>query len=165
MSAVHAILQKPVDQVDLGATTEFLKRFVQGPISLDQYGLFCAFLNLLGLIGIPAIGLQTIFAQQAASAITEPLECQLRSTVRKVLGVIFLIWLALLFGAIWMQDALIGLLRIGGTASLWFTIGTGLFVLWMPILSGVLQGRQNFLWFGWASILGGLGRCLAMAIT
>ena len=165
MWAVHPILQKPVDQVELGAVTEFLKRFVQESISKDQYGLFCTFLNLLGLIGIPAIGLQTIFAQQAASAISEPLERQLRTTIRTVLAVIFLIWLVLLLGSLFVQDAVIRVLGIGDAAALWIMLVAGLFVLWMPVLLGLLQGRQNFLWFGWASILSGLGRCLAIAVT
>jgi Na+-driven multidrug efflux pump len=36
--------------------------------------------------------------------------------------------------------------------------------LWMPMFSGVLQGRQDFFWMGWSSILGGAGRLLLAAI-
>jgi O-antigen/teichoic acid export membrane protein len=38
----------------------------------------------------------------------------------------------------------------------------GLPVLWLPVLSGILQGKQNFLWFGWQSILNAVGRCAAI---
>lgn len=34
----------------------------------------------------------------------------------------------------------------------------GLMMLWQPILQGVLQGRQNFLWLGWVSMFNGVGR-------
>src|SRR5581483_1359002 len=30
--------------------------------------------------------------------------------------------------------------------------------LWMPLFTGVLQGRQDFFWMGWASIINGIGR-------
>ena len=164
MWAVHPILQKPVDQVDLGALTHLLKRFVSAPISKDDYGLFGALVGLLGLMGIPAVGLQTIFAHQTASAITESLEQQLRTTARTVLAVGFLIWLALCLTAFFFRRYLMGTLEISQAASLWITLLTGLLVLWTPVLTGILQGRQNFLWYGWTSISGGIGRCLAIAI-
>ncbi len=36
--------------------------------------------------------------------------------------------------------------------------------LWLPIFSGVLQGRQDFFWLGWASVLAGCGRLLVAAL-
>jgi O-antigen/teichoic acid export membrane protein len=35
--------------------------------------------------------------------------------------------------------------------------------LWKPIFNGLLQGTQNFLWMGWASIFAGAGRLVAVA--
>ena len=164
MWAVHPILQKPVNQIDLGALTHFLEKFLSAPISTEEYGLFLTLVNLLGLMGIPAVGLQTIFAQQAASAITEPLEQQLRTTVRTVMASAFLIWLGLCLAAFFLRRHLMDALQISQAASLWITLLTGLLVLWTPVLTGILQGRQNFLWFGWASISGGIGRCLAILL-
>jgi O-antigen/teichoic acid export membrane protein len=43
------------------------------------------------------------------------------------------------------------------------TLGVGLISLWFPVFAGVLQGRQNFLWLGTASMAAGLGRLLAVA--
>jgi O-antigen/teichoic acid export membrane protein len=44
------------------------------------------------------------------------------------------------------------------------TVLLGLVTLWKPIFYGALQGKQNFLWMGWASMLSGLGRILAVAV-
>jgi len=33
-----------------------------------------------------------------------------------------------------------------------------LVMVWLQLFQGLLQGRQNFLWFGWATILNGAGR-------
>ena len=35
--------------------------------------------------------------------------------------------------------------------------------LWVPMFSGVLQGRQDFFWQGWTAIIGGVGRLAAAA--
>ena len=39
----------------------------------------------------------------------------------------------------------------------------GVFALLMPMMFGVLQGRQNFLWLGWALLSLGVLRVAAMA--
>ena len=36
--------------------------------------------------------------------------------------------------------------------------------LWLPMFSGVVQGRQDFFWLGWMQIFGGAGRFIAAAI-
>jgi len=43
-------------------------------------------------------------------------------------------------------------------------IGTVLASVWLPLFSGVIQGRQDFFWFGWALILGGIVRLVAAAV-
>jgi len=46
---------------------------------------------------------------------------------------------------------------------LWVTLPLLLASLWLPMFSGVVQGRQDFFWLGWATILGGTGRFIAAA--
>src|SRR5258705_7677426 len=36
--------------------------------------------------------------------------------------------------------------------------------MWAPICLGLLQGRQDFLWLGWATISNGVGRFVAMCV-
>src|SRR5262249_53012482 len=40
----------------------------------------------------------------------------------------------------------------------------GLLSMWQPLFMGVLQGRQNFLWFGWASLVNGIVRLIAVFV-
>ena len=47
---------------------------------------------------------------------------------------------------------------------LWVTLAVVLMNLWMPLFSGVLQGRQDFFWLGWAAIVSGVGR-VAVAVV
>jgi len=36
--------------------------------------------------------------------------------------------------------------------------------IWLPLFSGVMQGRQDFFWYGWALIVGGVLRLAAAGI-
>src|SRR6266478_1810002 len=51
----------------------------------EEYGVFTTLLQVVSLIGIPAIGLQTIFSQQAASALTHDDQRALAGVFRAVL--------------------------------------------------------------------------------
>ena len=44
------------------------------------------------------------------------------------------------------------------------TLAVVLMNLWMPVFSGVLQGRQDFFWLGWAAIVSGVGRIAVAAV-
>jgi hypothetical protein len=51
-------------------------------------------------------------------------------------------------------------------AGLWITMVAIILQVWMPMLWGVLQGQQNFLWLGWSMISSGVGRltCATIAV-
>jgi O-antigen/teichoic acid export membrane protein len=40
-----------------------------------------------------------------------------------------------------------------------------LLTLWAPVLMGMLQGEQNFLWLGWSMLSNGIGRLAAAAVA
>ena len=63
------------------------------------------------------------------------------------------------------RHALIAALKITNPSALWITVVIALGTLWFPIVMGLLQGRQNFLWFGWTSIMNGVGRFAAIFVT
>jgi len=130
----------------------------------EQYGLFATMVALLNCIAIPAIGLQMVFVQQTAAAVTESAERQLRGTMRGVLLGTLGIWLAMVVGAALFQEAILERWKIANPFLLWMTLVVGLGAIWTPVFGGILQGRQNFLWFGWASILNGAGRLVAVGV-
>jgi O-antigen/teichoic acid export membrane protein len=131
---------------------------------LHEYGVFLALLQILGLMMIPALGLQTIFAQQTAAAIDEPRRQQLASAVRWLLLGTFLIWLAMSLLAVGFRVPILAVLKIKNPAALWITVAIGLVMLWLPIGQGVLQGLQNFLWLGWVQVLNGAGRFAGVVV-
>ncbi|HVU28569.1 MAG TPA: oligosaccharide flippase family protein [Verrucomicrobiae bacterium] len=123
-----------------------------------EYGVFITLLQVVSLMGIPTIGLQSVMAQQFAAAITEKQQQTVASEFRGVTRAIFFIWLAmaLVVGIFW-QQTLAGL-KIENAAALVVTLFIGLASMWSPLVNGALQGRQNFLWLGWTNILNGVGR-------
>ena len=130
----------------------------------SEYGDLTTLLQVMAWLTIPAIGLQTVFAQQASAALTEREQRQLTGTVRAVAQGSFLLWLALTVVAWFWQDRIVDGLKLTNATGLWIALLTGLALLWQPITLGLLQGRQNFLWLGWASILNGLGRFAVSAV-
>ncbi|MBM3881240.1 MAG: hypothetical protein FJ387_16205 [Verrucomicrobia bacterium] len=124
----------------------------------SEYGVFLALLQVLNLMLIPAIALQTVFAQQTAAAVTEPQQRELASSVRVLMGVVSAIWLAMLALTFVLWRPLVQTLQIANPAGLWIAVAIGLAMLWWPILQGILQGRQDFLWMGWLQVVNGCGR-------
>ena len=164
MMALHPILQKPVEEVPLGPLTDFLKKFVGLPMLPSEYSLYNTLIPILGILGIPATGLQAIFAQQTASAVTDAQQRQLRSTVRVVLAATFFIWLLTALSVFVLRDWLQTEFKIANPVALLMLVTAALPALWLPVLNGVMQGRQNFLWMGWNGILAAIGTCLSIGV-
>ena len=162
MTAVHIIAAKDFSSLQLGPLTDVLSRFP--PLDKGAYGLFYTLVLSLGYIGIPAAGVQTIIAQQTAMTMTEGQRRELRGVIRVLLGATFLIWTIGALVAFLFRNELLAELKITDPAALSITLLAGLVMLWSPVLAGVLQGQQSFLWLGCVGILGGFGRCLAIFI-
>ncbi len=127
-------------------------------LSDEEYSAFATLIQVVNLMTIPALGLQMVFAQQTAAAITDARRHQLVGTTRAVLRGTFCIWLAMLAVAVFGNGYLRSAFKLSGSASLWLTVAVGLMMLWLPIFQGLLQGRQNFMWLGWVAIFNGMGR-------
>ncbi|HEU5397503.1 MAG TPA: oligosaccharide flippase family protein [Verrucomicrobiae bacterium] len=123
-----------------------------------EYGVFTTLLQIVSLMGIPAMGLQPVIAAQAAAAVTEKQQQIVASEFRGVARAIFFMWLAMavLAGIFWHQ-AIAGL-KIQNPVAFGVTVVIGLAAMWMPLTMGILQGRQNFFWLGWSNVLNGIGR-------
>src|SRR5688572_11509777 len=65
---------------------------VTGKIDTEEYGVFVTLLRCLIVLGIPTAGLQTVFAQQTAAAVTDSQMQQLRRTTRSVMVALFGAW-------------------------------------------------------------------------
>ena len=130
-------------------------------ISPDEYSIFVTMLMLTTLV--PTMPLQMVFAQQTAGTLATNRERQLALMIRWSWLLTFLAWgIVALFFVVFQKSIMAGW-EIRSAATLWVTLAALLMNLWMPLFSGVLQGRQDFFWLGWASILSGVGR-VALAV-
>jgi O-antigen/teichoic acid export membrane protein len=130
-----------------------------------EYSAFAALIQVTNWIQIPALGLQMVFAQQTAAAITDLQKRQLAATAKAVMRWTFCLWLVVALLALICHNQWTVALKLSNPASLWLTVTVGLVMLWLPIFQGLLQGRQNFLWLGWTSVFNGAGRLLFVAIV
>lgn len=139
-----------------GPTQRFLPK--------SEYAAFVTMLSVMNLMLIPSIGLQTIFAQQTAAATTDRCRRQLAYTVRWLLAGVLALWLVAALLAGLFQADLLAKWKIANPATLWLTLGVGLAMLWWPILQGVLQGQQNFLWLGILQMVNGVVRLAGVVV-
>lgn len=123
-----------------------------------EYATFTTMLQLFVWLSIPAVGLQMVFAQLAAAAVTEQKRRELTGAARAVLIGISIIWI-LLAGLLFLFGGrLAAAWSLKSLWSIWLTLIMGFVGLCIPLLNGLLQGAQNFLWIGWKEIANGLGR-------
>jgi O-antigen/teichoic acid export membrane protein len=122
----------------------------------EQYGIFGVLLAVA--MFVPSMPLQMVLAQQTAHALATDRKRELAGMIRLAwLGTFGLCLLLALGTFIWQKNILAGW-QITNPADLWITLFVVLFSFWLPMFWGVLQGQQNFLWFGWSNILNGAGR-------
>jgi O-antigen/teichoic acid export membrane protein len=90
---------------------------------------------------------------------------ELAGMIRLVWAGTFAIWLVVVGVVLLQQDNILNLLQIKDPLGLWLMVFSCLFAAWMPVFCGVLQGQQNFLWFGWSMLLNGVGRLGVAAVA
>jgi len=136
--------------------------FLAKDISESEYSIFVTMLMVTACI--PVMPLQMVFAKLTADGLAT-------NRLRQLAGMIRLGWLWTLI--LWAVASLIVLCfqnqiaerwHLNGLEVLWVTLAVVLMNLWMPMFSGVLQGRQDFFWLGWAAIVSGSGRLAVAAL-
>jgi O-antigen/teichoic acid export membrane protein len=130
----------------------------------NEYSAFYALLRFFIWLGIPAAGLQNVFAQQAAAALTHDKVRHLEGTTKAILRAMFVLWLATGIFIVVCSHGILSTLKVSNPAALWWAIVLGLTTLWVPIFKGLLQGKHHFAGFGWMQIIDGVGRFAALAV-
>lgn len=125
---------------------------------------YTAFGVLLLMVScLPTMPLQMVFAQQSALALATGRERQLAGMIRLAWLWTFVVWALGALAIFVFRGAIVNRWQLPGATGLLVTLPLLLASLWVPMFSGVLQGRQDFFWQGWASIVGGGGRLVAAA--
>jgi O-antigen/teichoic acid export membrane protein len=120
---------------------------------------YTAFGFLLVVVGcLPTVPLQMVFAQQSALALATGRERQLSGMIRLAWLWTTIVWLVGAITVFVFKSEIVQRWQLPGTAGLLITLPLLLVSLWSPMFSGKLQGRQDFFWLGWSSILSGVAR-------
>jgi O-antigen/teichoic acid export membrane protein len=130
--------------------------FLSKKIPGTEYSIFGTMLMVTACI--PTIPLQMLFAQQTAEALATGRQRQLSGIIRLGARATFLFWALATAIVLWFQVPIIAQWGLTSPFTLYVTMAATLMNLWMPMFAGVLQGRQDFFWFGWGNIANGFGR-------
>ena len=136
--------------------------FLAKSIPESQYAIFGTLLMVVACM--PTMPLQMIFAQQTAQALATGRERQLAGMIRLAWLWTFVVWALGALVVIVFQKQIVAGWHLPDATGLWVTLPLILASLWLPMFSGVVQGRQDFFWLGWATIFGGVGRFVVAAI-
>ncbi len=145
-----------------GGAMSWLVHFLNKSISPSEYTAFGVLLSAVACL--PMMPVQMMFAQQSALSLATGKERQLSGLIRLVWLWITLIFAVVFLGVLFFQHWIVAGWHLPDATSLWITVAVMYFYMLQPILSGVLQGRQDFFWLGWINILGGVGRLLPAAL-
>jgi O-antigen/teichoic acid export membrane protein len=140
----------------LGGLMTFGVHFLAKAVDESQYAAFGTLLMVVACL--PTIPLQMVFAQQSALALATGRERQLAGMIRLAWLWTFVLWLLGAVVVFVFRKEIMAGWHLPDAAGLWITLLLLLFSLWMPMFMGVLQGRQDFFWLGWATAMGGAGR-------
>jgi O-antigen/teichoic acid export membrane protein len=103
-------------------------------------------------------------ASSSPSSLTEHQHRQLAATTRTVAAACFFLWLVLAVIVLAAQGFIVDTLKVRNPAAIWVTMLVVLVSLMLPIIKGLLQGRQDFMGLGWVAILDGLGRITTLTV-
>lgn len=142
----------------------FSVHFFSKKIPDSEYAIFGTVLAAFNCLSIPALGLQMVFTKQAAAAVSDSDMKKLARTTHGVLFGTFIIWLIAVAVVFFYRNSIISGWKLTNPLVLWLMLLVGLASLWLPIFTGLLQGRQKFLWVGWAMIMNSVGRVAVIAI-
>jgi len=140
----------------IGGVMMWAVHFLSKRIPESEYGVLVTLFALTMVV--PILPLQMVFAQQTAKALASGHRAQLARLIRWSALVAFTVWLVWAGTMALFHKQLIATWQIANPAAFWATLGGLLGALILPMLWGLLQGKQDFLSLGWSMILTALGR-------
>jgi O-antigen/teichoic acid export membrane protein len=130
--------------------------FLNKKIPDTEYSIFGTLLMVTAFL--PTMPLQMVFAQQTASALVWQREGQLAAMIRRATLGIIAVWFLMAAGVLLFRGVIMQAWELPSVMPLVVTLLAVLVALLSPLYTGVLQGKQDFLWMGWAAIASAAGR-------
>jgi O-antigen/teichoic acid export membrane protein len=145
-----------------GGLLTFGVHFLSKSVDAREYAAFGTLLMVVACL--PVIPLQMVFAQQTALGLAKNRERELATLVRATTRLLLLIWAVVAFLVVIFMDKIVAGWHLPNAIGLLITLLLVLFSLATPVFNGMMQGRQDFFWIGWAVIIGGFGRVAGAAV-
>jgi O-antigen/teichoic acid export membrane protein len=136
--------------------------FLAKRIPDSEYGVVVTLLSVT--MCIPSGPLQMVFAHQSAADLATDRQASLAGKIRSLWIATFILWVIVAAVILWAQKTILTRWEITNPLALYVTLGIVLLSFWLPMFSGLLQGKQDFFGLGWSTILNGAGRIGAGAV-
>ncbi len=130
----------------------------------NSYSYFFTLMTILNVSMIPSLGLQTVFAHEAAAVGDEAGRRELAGNIVGILALFAGLWVVVFGLVVLGQEWVLAWLKLEPWG-LWVTLCAVLPQFWLPVFCGVLQGKQWFGWLGGAVMFNGLGRFSAVVLV
>lgn len=126
-----------------------------------EYGEFGALLMMI--LMVPLLPLQMVFARQTTQALATGQRAELARMIRRSALALVLVWVAVVIVLSVFSRPLIHNWDLSNPFGYWITLLGLLFAILLPVIWGLLQGKQDFFGLGISMIINGAGRCIAAA--
>ena len=145
-----------------GGVLFYFVHFLSKKISVAEYGAFGVMLAIGGCV--PNLPLQMVFTQQTAQALATGRVRALAGKIRLAgFGTLGLTLILTVVMAVWHAQ-IQAAWKLPNPSGLWITLVVVLLSFWLPMFLGLMQGKQDFFWLGWANILNAVGRFSVAAV-
>ncbi len=145
-----------------GGALMFFVHFLNKKIPDADYSAFGVLLMVVACV--PTLPLQMVFAQQTAKALATGKERQLARMAQGVFLSATIVCLLIAAAVVPFKSAIVSYWHLPNATGLMLTLLVLWFSILTPMLAGILQGRQDFFWIGWATIINGAMRLLGAGI-
>lgn len=146
----------------IGGVLMFAVHFLNKLIPDEDYSAFGVLLMVVACV--PTLPLQMVFAQQTAKALATGQERKLARMTQGLLLLVTVVCLLIAVLVFTFKSAIVQYWHLPNATGLLLTLPLLWFSILNPMLVGILQGRQDFFWIGWTTIINGVGRLIGAGI-
>ena len=146
----------------IGGALMFFVHFLNKKIPDADYSAFGVLLMVVACV--PTLPFQMVFAQQTAKALATGKERQLARMTQGIFLLVTVVWLLLAGVVVYFRSDIVQYWHLPNATGLILTLFILLFSVINPMLVGMLQGRQDFYWIGWTTIINGVMRLVGAGV-
>jgi hypothetical protein len=145
-----------------GGVLMFFVHFLNKFIPDQDYSAFGVLLMVVACV--PTLPMQMVFAQQTAKALATGNERQLARMSQGIFLLVTTLCVLIAIVVVSFRSAIVEYWHLPNATGLILTLPLLWFSVVNPMLVGMLQGRQDFFWIGWTTIINGVMRLVGAGL-